>query len=190
MFFLTLYTIHTATGNGAANVNVLFGSIFGISADAARTATWIALASILVLLLIARPLLFAGLDPAAAAARGVPARLLGPLFLAIVGVTAAEASQAIGALLLFGLIAAPPAAAHLLTTRSWPGFVLSAGLSVTALWVGVSAAYATPKLPVSFTIMTAATLTYALAAIAAYLRRRRARSSDAGDHHPEHRGAG
>jgi zinc/manganese transport system permease protein len=115
VFFLALYTTHSATGNGAANVNVLFGSIFGISASDARAAAWIALGGIAVLLLIARPLLFASLDPAVAAARGVPVRLLGPLFLALVGVTAAEASEAIGALLLFGLVAAPPAAAQLLT---------------------------------------------------------------------------
>jgi zinc/manganese transport system permease protein len=172
VFFLAYYTTHAATGNGAANVNVLFGSIFGISAGDARTATWIALVSIAVILAIARPLLFASLDAAVAAARGVPVRLLGPLFLAIVGVTAAEASQAIGALLLFGLVAAPPAAAQLLTDRPWRGFVLSGLLSVFAMWVGIVVAYAAPKLPVSFDIMTTATLIYVIAAVVAAVRRR------------------
>jgi zinc/manganese transport system permease protein len=45
--------------------------------------------------------------------------LLGPLFLAIVGATAAEASQIVGALLPFGLMAAPAAAAQRLTDRPW-----------------------------------------------------------------------
>ncbi|HKC27308.1 MAG TPA: metal ABC transporter permease, partial [Jatrophihabitans sp.] len=172
VFFLALYTTHSATGNGAANVNVLFGSVFGISAAAARTAAWIALGGIAVLLAIARPLLFASLDPAVAAARGVPVRLLGPLFLALVGVTAAEASQAIGALLLFGLVAAPPAAAQLLTDRPWWGFVLAALLAVAATWIGVAVAYAVPRLPVSFDIMAAATAIYLIAAVAARIRRR------------------
>lgn len=172
VFFLAYYTTHAATGNGAANVNVLFGSIFGISVADAHTATWIALASIAVLLLIARPLLFASLDAAVASARGVPVRLLGPLFLAIVGVTAAEASQAIGALLLFGLVAAPPAAAQLLTNRPWWGFVLSGVLSVTAMWVGIAVAYAAPTLPVSFDIMTTATGIYLIAGVVSRLRRR------------------
>ena len=35
VFFLAVYTTHAATGNSTANVNVLFGSIFGISAGAA-----------------------------------------------------------------------------------------------------------------------------------------------------------
>ncbi len=172
VFFLAVYTTHSATGNSAANVNVLFGSIFGISANDARTATWIALVSIAALLLIARPLLFVSLDAAVAAARGVPVRLLGPLFLALVGITAAEASQAIGALLLFGLLAAPPAAAQLLTDRPWWGLVLSGLLSVIAVWAGIIVAYAIPKLPVSFDIMSAAALMYLLAGVTNVLNRR------------------
>jgi zinc/manganese transport system permease protein len=170
VFFLALYTTHSATANGRANVNVLFGSIFGISATDARTAVWIALATITALIALARPLLFASLDPAVAAARGVPVRLLGPLFLALVGITAAEASQAVGALLLLGLIAAPPAAAQLLTNRPWWALALSALIAVAALWIGIAVAYAAPTLPVSFDVMTTAGLFYGLAALAAQRR--------------------
>jgi zinc/manganese transport system permease protein len=173
VFFLAIYTTHSAAGNGNANVTVLFGSIFGISASAAATATWIALALIAALLLIARPLLFASLDPAVAAARGVPVRILGPLFLGIVGATAAEASQAIGALLLFGLLAAPAAAAQRLTNRPWPAFALSGTLAVAVIWVGIALAYAYPRLPASFTIMGTSTAVYALAAAISTTRRRR-----------------
>ena len=56
----------------------------------------------LAVLGIARPLLFASLDEAVAAARGVPVRALGVAFLVLVGVCAAEATQAVGALLLVG----------------------------------------------------------------------------------------
>ena len=175
VFFLAFYTTHAATGNGAANVNVLFGSIFGISAAEARLAAWVALVSIIVLLSIARPLLFATLDPAVATARGVPVRVLGPVFLAIVGVTAAEASQAIGALLLFGLVAAPPAAAQLLTHQPWWGFALSGTMSVTAMWAGITLAYAVPALPVSFDIMAAATAMYLTATAISAIQRHRTR---------------
>ena len=172
VFFLTIYTTHSSTGNGAANVNVLFGSIFGIDAGAARTAAWIAAGLIVVLLAIARPLLFASLDPAVAAARGVPVRLLGPLFLGVVGATAAESTQAVGALLLFGLLAAPAAAAQRLTDRPWTGLILSAVLAVAAMWAGLALAYAAPKLPASFAIMAIATAEFALAALASITIRR------------------
>jgi zinc/manganese transport system permease protein len=173
VFFLAIYTDHASTANGAANANVLFGSIFGISPAAAVTAAAIAAGLIAVLLFIARPLLFASIDPSVAAARGVPVRLLGPLFLAIVGASAAEASQVIGALLLFGLLAAPAAAASRLTNRPWRALALSGLLAVVAVWAGLCVAYAAPKLPPSFTIMTVATAEYALAALRSVLRSRR-----------------
>lgn len=172
VFFLAVYTNHTSTGNGTANVTVLFGSIFGISAGSAVTATVIAISLIVLLLLIARPLLFASVDAAVAGARGVPVRLLGPVFLAVVGATAAEASQAVGALLLFGLLAAPAAAAQRLTDRPWRALPLAGALAVLAMWAGLALAYAAPTLPPSFTIMSFATAEYALAAVLVAVRSR------------------
>ena len=166
VFFLAYYTTHgSGSGsNGAASVTVLFGSIFGISGAAATTAILIAIGLILALLVIARPLLFASIDPAVAAARGVPVRLLGPVFLAIVGASAAEASQAVGALLLFGLLAAPPAAAQRITADPWRAFALSGALGVAAMWIGLGLAYAFPVLPASFAIMAVAAAEFLLAA--------------------------
>ena len=132
----------------------------------------IAIGLIVLLLLIARPLLFASLDAAVAGARGVPVRVLGAVFLAIVGATAAEASQAVGALLLFGLLAAPAAAAQRLTDRPWRALPLAGALAVAAMWAGLALAYAAPTLPPSFTIMLFATAEYALAGSYSIVRRR------------------
>jgi len=164
VLFLTLYTTSSSTGNGAANVTVLFGSIFAITGAAAATAAWIAAGLIGALLLIARPLLFASVDPGVAAARGVPTRLLGPLFLAILGGAVAEASQAVGALLLFGLLAAPAAAAQRLTADPWRALSLAGVLAVLAMWAGLGLAYAVPALPASFTIVGCAAVEFAAAA--------------------------
>ncbi len=161
VFFLAYYTTHASTGNGAASVTVLFGSIFGIHADTARTAVIVAAAVIVVLLIIGRPLLFASLDPDVATARGVPVRLIGPVFLGLVGVTAAEATQAVGALLLLGLLAAPAAAAQRVTDHPWTALALSGALSVFAVWIGLGLAYAYPVLPASFAITAVATAQYA-----------------------------
>ena len=91
-----------------------------------------------MLLVISRPLLFATIDPAVARAAGVPVRMLGAVFLALVGATVAEATQLVGAVVVLGLLAAPPAAAARLTTRPWRGFWLSAVLAMVAIWVGVT----------------------------------------------------
>jgi zinc/manganese transport system permease protein len=111
VLFLTYYTTHGSGTNGAANVNVLFGSIFGISDSAAAAAAVLSAGLVVVLIVIGRPLLFATVDPAVAQAAGVRTRWLGAVFLAVVGATVAEASQIIGALLVLGLFAAPAAAA-------------------------------------------------------------------------------
>src|SRR5690348_11199472 len=78
VLFLSLFTAHVSgTGTGFSGVTVLFGNILGISSDQTRTIALISALALLVLLLIARPLLFASLDPDVAAAQGVPVRLLG-----------------------------------------------------------------------------------------------------------------
>ena len=172
VFFLAYYTTHGSSDNGTANVTVLFGSIFGISASVTVAVALVALGLIAVLLVIARPLLFASLDPAVAAGRRVPVRLLGPLFLALVGATAGEASQAVGALLLVGLLAAPAAAALRLTDRPWVAFPLAGGLSVLAMWAGLTLSYFVAALPASFSIVAMAAAEFAVATLFSTMQRR------------------
>ncbi|MEC3915606.1 metal ABC transporter permease [Nocardia sp. CDC160] len=176
VLFLTYYTTHRSGGNGNANVNVLFGSIFGISAAAAAQAALIALGAIAVLLAIARPLLFATIDPAVARASGVPVRVLGAVFLALVGATVAEATQLVGAVVVLGLLAAPPATAARLTNRPWSAFWLSAALATVAVWAGIALSYAIPAAPASFTITAVATSCYLAALLFDRLRRYRVRA--------------
>ncbi|MFF7754155.1 metal ABC transporter permease [Streptomyces sp. NPDC007971] len=160
-FFITLYTTSRSTANGTAGISVLFGSVFGISAGSAVVAGLVAAGVALLVILMARPLLFATLDEAVAAARGVPVRLLGYGFLALAGISAAEATQAVGSLLLLGLLAAPAGAAIRLTDRPYRALALSAGLAVLEMWAGLFASYTVPKMPPSFAIMAAATAVYA-----------------------------
>jgi zinc/manganese transport system permease protein len=174
VFFLTLYTsTRSGGGNGSAGVTVLFGSVFGLSGSRALVTALIAVAVSLIVVAIARPLLFASLDETVAAARGVPVRLLGLGFLALVGVTAAEATQVVGALLILGLLAAPAGAAARLTTRPLRALGLSAAIAVVSVWLGLWASYALSPAPPSFTILAVATLAYAAAASYDRLFRRR-----------------
>ena len=168
---LAIFTTSGSAGNGTAAVRVLFGSIFGLSQAAAFVAAGVSLAAILATLAIARPLLFASLDPEVAAARAVPVRLIGLAFLAIVGVVAAEATQAVGALLLLGLVAAPAAAAHRLGRTPYQGMALSALLAVACVWAGLGLSYVVTELPPSTAIIFAATGIYLLAAAGALRER-------------------
>ena len=165
VLFLSIYTSSSSGANGTAGVSVLFGSILGLSPGAAQAAAIIGTLVCVAIVAIARPLLFASIDEAVAEAAGVRVRVLGVLFLGLVGVTAAETTQAIGALLLLGLLAAPAAAAVLFTKTPVAGLLLSVALAVGAVWVGLVLSYAIPKTPPSFGIVAVATLEYAAAAI-------------------------
>jgi zinc/manganese transport system permease protein len=166
VLFLSIFTTKSSAGNGTAGVRVLFGSIFGLSGTDVRVSVVLAVLASLALLTIARPLLFASLDTAVAAAQGVPVRALGLGFLALVGLVAAQASQAVGALLLLGLLAAPAGAAHRLTTNPFRGLLLSAALAVGAVWLGLTLSYVFPTLPPSSMIIASAVGIYALATAA------------------------
>jgi zinc/manganese transport system permease protein len=182
---LSVYTASTAGAtNGTAGVRVLFGSIFGLSSSAARFAAVVAAVLLLAALVITRPLVFASLDPAVAGARGVPVTALGVGFLALVGATAAEATQAVGALLLLGLLAAPAGAAQRLTAGPFAGLALSAGLSAAAMAIGLTVSYLVPSLSPSFAIIATAALIYALAL--AFSRRRPAPGPRPPDDHVGH----
>jgi zinc/manganese transport system permease protein len=166
VLFLSIFTTKSSAANGTAGVRVLFGSIFGLSRTDVRISVALALVASILLLGIARPLLFASLDPAVAVAQGVPVRALGVGFLGIVGLVAAQASQAVGALLLLGLLAAPAGAAQRLTTNPFRGLLLSAALSIGSVWTGLTLSYSFATLPPSTMVIASAVGVYVLAVVA------------------------
>jgi zinc/manganese transport system permease protein len=162
VLFLGIYTTSRATSNSTGGVGVLFGSIFGLSGNQALVALGLGIALGAVLVVLARPLLFVTVDPDVAGARGLPVRLLGLGFLALLGGTAGEATQAIGALLLLGLLTAPAATALRVTARPYAGLALSGGFAVVEMWTGLVLSYLVPDLPPSFCIMMMAAGGYAV----------------------------
>jgi zinc/manganese transport system permease protein len=174
VLFLSIFTTKSSAGNGTAGVRVLFGSIFGLSSTDVRVSVALAIVASLTLLTMARPLLFASLDTAVAAAQGVPVRALGLGFLTLLGLVAAQATQAVGALLLLGLLAAPAGAAHRLSTNPYRCLLLSAVLAVGSVWIGLTFSYVFPTLPPSSMIIGSAVGIYALAVAATGARDPRA----------------
>jgi zinc/manganese transport system permease protein len=163
VYFLALFSAGSGGGNGLLGARTLFGSIFGLSAADAVVAALIAAGIIALLLAIARPLLFASIDPAVAAVRGIPVRALGLLLLALLAATTAEATQAIGALLALGLLAAPAGAAQRLTANPYHALGLSAAIAVVCTWAGLTLSYLIPKLPPSSAIIAVAAGIYLVA---------------------------
>lgn len=135
--------------------NLLFGTIIGVTDDQVLTLLVAGIVVLGVLTVMARPLLFASVDPAVAAARGVPVRLLGAGFLVLLGVAAAGTSQVTGSLLVFALLVAPAATAARLTARPAVGAALSVLIALVVTWVGEGIAFFSPY-PIGFWVTTLA----------------------------------
>ncbi|MGZ4103903.1 MAG: metal ABC transporter permease [Actinomycetota bacterium] len=162
VLFLSIYTASRSGGTrGAAGVGVLFGSVFGLSSSDVFFTIVIVLGISLTVLALARPLLFSTVDAGVAAARGIPVRIIGVAFLGLVGLTAAVTTQAVGALLLLGLLAGPAAAAQRLTYRPFSGLALSVAIAVGVTWGGLILSYEVPRIPPSFAIVALAVSAHA-----------------------------
>jgi zinc/manganese transport system permease protein len=152
--FLHFYT--TGATQAAA---LLFGNVLGVDNSALTTLALLSIGSLVALAYIARPLIFASLQPDLAEARGVPIRFVSVAFLAIVGIAVAECAQIVGVLLVFTLMVGPAAAAQNFSRRLIGGVLLAAGLALAEAWGGLTLAYYTDW-PTSFWITALSGLVY------------------------------
>jgi zinc/manganese transport system permease protein len=177
VLLITLLATSASAGNGLSAVNTLFGSIYELSPSAAQLAAGIGLMVTVIVLVAFRPMLLASLDPEVATLRGIRVRALAIGLLVALAIVTAETTQAVGALLLLGLIAAPAGAAHQLTARPYRGLALSAGIALGAMWGGLALSYAVGSLPPSSAVIGLAAAAFVVARVASG---RRARLSSTG----------
>lgn len=141
---------------------LLFGTFLGIDRNQVLTLLLVGLAVLAALALVGRPLLLATLDPEVARARGIPVRALDVCFMLILGLAVAATSQITGALLVFALLVAPPAAAQTLTPRPVLSLALSVVFALLVTWVGLAIAYYSIY-PLGFFVTSLAFGLYAIA---------------------------
>jgi zinc/manganese transport system permease protein len=121
--------------------SLLFGNLLGVSDGEVLALLAVAAGALAVLGVLARPLLFASVDADVARARGVPVRTLSIAFLALLGLAVAATSQITGVLLVFSLLVTPAATAQALTARPALSLVLTVGLGLLVVWLGLGIAY-------------------------------------------------
>ncbi|HEY6533877.1 MAG TPA: metal ABC transporter permease [Acidimicrobiales bacterium] len=141
------------TKNAGAVTNVLFGNLLAVSNAQLWTFGLFTIGLAVVLAVVARPLVFASVNPQVAEAKGVPVRLLGVVFMVALALVITMAVQVVGTLLLFGLVVTPAAAALAVSARPAMVAVLSTAFGVVCVLVGLllSAMF---NLPPSFVIVT------------------------------------
>lgn len=142
--------------------DVLFGTIIGVTRAQVLVLLLAGVVALAALAVIARPLLFATVDRDVARARGVRVRAVGAVFLVLLAVAAAGASQITGSLLVFALLVAPAATAVRLTASPAAGVAVSIGVALVVTWLGEGAAYYSPY-PIGFWVTTFAFAAFLLA---------------------------
>jgi zinc/manganese transport system permease protein len=154
LLFLTL-----STKNANSMTALLFGNVLGISV----TDVWqISCLSVLVLFLLTlgyKMLNFDSFDPVGAEAAGLPIRLISICFLISLAIATSEASQMVGALLVFTLMTTPAAAARNLTHSIGNMILISVFIALLGMWIGLVVGYYT-NLPISFLITAVEGLVY------------------------------
>jgi zinc/manganese transport system permease protein len=157
LLFLNFFTAYATQVTA-----LLFGNVLAIEGTTVWSLLAIAVLATAALAAMARPLLFASLQPELAEAKGVSLRLISVLFLAVAALGVAECAQIVGVLLVFALMVGPAAAAQRLTARFWSGIALSVVLALAEAWLGLALAYATDW-PTSFWITALSSTIYLLA---------------------------
>ncbi|WP_431233957.1 metal ABC transporter permease [Mycolicibacterium psychrotolerans] len=156
---LAVLFIHLYPGRAGTSFALLTGQIVGVGYSGLTLLIAVTVLVVGVLAISYRPLLFATADPEVAAARGVPVRMLGIVFAALVGVVAAQGVQIVGALLVMSLLITPAAAAA--RVFSSPAAVIAASVIFAELSavVGIVLSLA-PGVPVSVFVTTISFVIY------------------------------
>ncbi|AMU54255.1 metal ABC transporter permease [Mycobacteroides abscessus] len=158
---LAVLFIHLYPGRTGTNFALLTGQIVGVGYSGLLMLVVVSMVVGAVLAVTYRPMLFATVDPDVAEARGVPVRALGIVFAALVGLTAAQGVQIVGALLVMSLLITPAAAAARITSSPARAIALSIVFAEIAAIGGIMLSLA-PGVPISVFVTMIAVAIYLL----------------------------
>jgi zinc/manganese transport system permease protein len=171
---LLLYFDATVKNTTGATMTILFGSMFTISSSIVPVFVLLSAAALGLVAVLYRPLMLCSLDTDLAAARGVPVRTVGALYLAAMAVAVSLSCVTIGAILSTALLVGPAATALRVARRPGVAIAVAALLGLCVTWLGVLLAYDSfywPPVghgwPVSFFVVSLVFCSYVLAGVPA-----------------------
>jgi zinc/manganese transport system permease protein len=138
---LFLYLGTQSTSTTGASFTILFGSILVLTSSTVPYLLASAAIALVTVVVLARVLLLSSLSPDIAAARGVPVRLVGAVYLMALAVSVALSAVIIGAVLSTALLIGPAATALRIARGPVRAMVTAAAIGIVATWIGVLLAY-------------------------------------------------
>lgn len=169
---ISVLCIYLYPGNSTLAMSLLTGQIAGVSST---NLIVLAASTVLVVAAVAllwRPLLFASVDPAMAAARGVPVRYYAVAFGVLLGLASAQAVQIVGALLVMALLIIPGASAVAITDNPIAAVAWSVLFAQLAAVGGMILSLA-PGVPISVTVAFVSFGIYVICRAVEYARSKR-----------------
>jgi zinc/manganese transport system permease protein len=150
--------------------SLLFGEVLGISANQVAPTAGLALACLVVLAALYRPLLLSSVLPDTGQARGVSPFTVEVGFLVLVALTTTMTVPVVGTTLIFSLMIGPPAAARAFTPRPGVAIALSVAIALVIVWAAIALSYQT-NWPVGFFVGLGSACAYAAGRLWTFTRR-------------------
>lgn len=141
MLALGVVIISQVSSYTGSLTTILFGDALGVTWSDIRTQAVLAVVTMGAAIALYRPLLALSFNEQKAEVLGLRPRTTHAALLVLIATSVIGSFQAVGTLLVFGLLVAPPATAALLA-RTVPTMMLgAAALSVVSVWAGLLLSY-------------------------------------------------
>lgn len=121
--------------------SILFGDALGVSWDDIRVQAVMAVVVVVMAVVLYRPLMALSFAPAKAKSLGMRPQLTHMLLLVLIATSVIGSFQAVGTLLVFGLLVGPPATAALISRTVPSMFVWSVAIAVISVVIGLMLSY-------------------------------------------------
>lgn len=120
---------------------ILFGDALGVTTGDLWAQGFLAVAIIIVTTLLYRPLLALSFNRDKAELLGMRPKATHAALLMLIAAAVIGSFQSVGTLLVFGLLVGPPATAALLARTVPRMMVISAGIALVSVWLGLTLSY-------------------------------------------------
>lgn len=157
------------TSPASSATSLLFGNLFGVDRALLTPLIAISMTGVALMMMIARPLLHASLDPDLAVIQGAQKSWIAVVFMLNVALVTSVCAMMTGILLVFALLVGPAATILRLGFSPLTGVLSSAMLALALAWAGIALSWWTDA-PPSFWISVGSAHCYGLACL--IMRRR------------------
>jgi len=154
-----------------STTSLLFGSFLGVTTTDVWVMGIVGAISLLVIVVLARPLILTTLDATTAEAAGLPVAALSVAYIVVLALVVASTSQITGALLVFALLVMPATIANAVVARLWASAVVAVVVALFIVWRGIACSFFQPVLPLGFSITSIGMTMFVAASVLSKVKR-------------------